>query len=184
MFKHILLPIDGSELSLSAAKMGIELAQTCGARVYALHVVPVFQAISYMYKSEALAAYEPTYAKEATRIAVEYLAQVQRLAEDAGVKYSGSYDVAEYPYEIILQTARDKGCDLVVMGSHGRRGLSRLLLGSVTQKVLLQGDVAVLVCRRAIPASHALPSSGNLVTTPSGGGDAVRDSEPVKLPPP
>lgn len=144
MFKHILLPIDGSELSLRAAKMGVELAKTCGARVYALHVVPTFQALVYM--SEALAASESTYTEEAMDLAAGYLADVKQLAEDAGVKYSGSYDVAERAHEVILQTAREKHCDLVVMASHGRRGLSRLLLGSETQKVLLQGDVSVLVC--------------------------------------
>ncbi len=143
MFKHILLPIDGSELSLDAAKMGIKLAQTCGARVYALHVVPAFQALVYM--SEAVAAAEPAYTEEAMGLAAEYLAQVRRLAEDAGVTYSGSYDVAEHAHEVILQTAREKHCDLVVMASHGRRGLSRLLLGSETQKVLLRSDVPVLV---------------------------------------
>ncbi|MEO6798698.1 MAG: universal stress protein [Rhodanobacter sp.] len=145
MFKHILLPIDGSELSLRAAKVGIELAQTCGARVYALHVVPAFQAINYI--SEAAAASEPAYTEQAMGLATEYLAQVQRLAEEAGVKYSGGYDIAERAHEIILQTASEKHCDLVVMASHGRRGLSRLLLGSETQKVLLQVDVPVLVCR-------------------------------------
>ncbi len=145
MFKHILLPIDGSQLSLNAAKLGIELAQTCGARVYALHVIPTFQALIYM--SGALASSESTYTEQATGLATEYLAQVQRLAEDAGVKYSASHEVAEHPHQVILQTARDKGCDLVVMGSHGRRGLTRLLLGSETQKVLLQGDVPVLVCK-------------------------------------
>lgn len=145
MFKHILLPIDGSELSLRAAKTGVELAKTCGARVYALHVVPTYQALIYM--SGALAASESTYTEQAMDLAAGYLADVKRLAEDAGVKYSGSYDVAEHPYEVILQTAREKQCDLVVMASHGRRGLTRLLLGSETQKVLLQGDVPVLVCR-------------------------------------
>ena len=144
MFKHILLPIDGSELSLRAAKMGIELAKTCGARVHALDVVPAFQALIYM--SEALAASEATYTEHSMELAAEYLDDVKRLAEEAGVTYSGHYDVAEHPHEVILQTAREKRCDLVVMASHGRRGLSRLLLGSETQKVLLQGEVPVLVC--------------------------------------
>lgn len=144
MFKHILLPIDGSELSLRAAKMGVELAKTCGARVHALHVVPAFQALIYM--SEALAASEATYTEQSMELAAEYLDDVKRLAEEAGVTYSGHYDVAEHPHEVILQTAREKRCDLVVMASHGRRGLSRLLLGSETQKVLLQGEVPVLVC--------------------------------------
>ena len=145
MFKHILLPIDGSELSLRAAKTGVELAKVCGARIHVLHVVPTFQAFVYM--SEALVAAEPSYIEESMKLAAEYLAQVKRLAEDAGVKYSGNYEVAERAHEVILQAIREKGCDLVVMGSHGRRGLSRLLLGSETQKVLLESDVPVLVCR-------------------------------------
>ena len=144
MFKHILLPIDGSELSLRAAKVGIELAQSCGASVHALHVVPTFQAFIYM--SEALAGAEPTYIEESMALATGYLAQVKQLAEQAGVKYSGNFDVAERPHEIILQTVREKACDLVVMASHGRRGPSRWLLGSETQKVLLEGDVPALVC--------------------------------------
>jgi nucleotide-binding universal stress UspA family protein len=145
MFKHILLPIDGSDLSLGAARLGIELAKTCGARIHTLHVVPSFQAFIYM--SEALVGSQAAYTEQAISLAVEYLAQVQRLAEDAGVQYSGSYVVAERPHEIIMQTTREQHCDLVVMASHGRRGLSRWLLGSETQKVLLQGDVPVLVCR-------------------------------------
>jgi len=144
MFKHILLPIDGSELSMRAARTGIELAQKCGAEVHALHVVPTFQALVYM--SEALAAAEPTYIEESIALASEYLAQVKQLAGSAGVKYSGNHEIAERPHEIILRTCREKGCDLVVMASHGRRGLSRLLLGSETQKVLLEGEVPVLVC--------------------------------------
>ena len=80
-------------------------------------------------------------------LAAEYLADVKSLAEHAGVKYSSSYVVAERPHEIIMQTTHEQHCDLVVMASHGRRGLSRWLLGSETQKLLLQGDVPVLVCR-------------------------------------
>ena len=145
MFKHILLPIDGSELSLRAATTGIELAKVCGARVHVLHVVPTFQALVYM--SEALVAAEPSYIEESMKLATEYLAQVKHIADAAGVKYSGNYDVAERAHEVILRTVRENGCDLVVMGSHGRRGMSRWLLGSETQKVLLEGDVPVLVCR-------------------------------------
>lgn len=96
---------------------------------------------------EALIGSEAAYTEEAISLAAEYLTQVQRLAEDAGVEYSGSYVVSERPHEVIMQTTREQQCDLVVMASHGRRGLSRWLLGSETQKLLLQGDVPVLVCR-------------------------------------
>lgn len=145
MFKHILLPIDGSDLSINAAKTGIELAKLCGAQVHALHVVPSLQ--SFMYMSDALIGSEAAYIEQAIVLAAEYLARVQRMAEDAGVTCNGSYVVAERPHENILQATREQHCDLVVMASHGRRGLSRWLLGSETQKVLLQGEVPVLVCR-------------------------------------
>ncbi len=144
MFKHILLPIDGSDLSLRAAKLGIELAQTCHARVYALHVVPPYQTLTYM--AEMLATTEVIYTQEAVGRAEEYLTQVQRLAEDAGIKYSGGHIIGERPHEIIISTATAQHCDLIVMASHGWRGVTRLLLGSETQKVLLKGDVPVLVC--------------------------------------
>jgi nucleotide-binding universal stress UspA family protein len=144
MFKHILLPIDGSDLSLGAAKLGIELAQTCGARVYALHVVPAYQTFAYVV--ELLATTEQVYMEEAQARAAEYLAQVRSLANDAGVEYNDDRIVVERPHEVIIATAAAQHCDLIVMASHGWRGMTRLLLGSETQKVLLKGDVPVLVC--------------------------------------
>ncbi|MEO7066080.1 MAG: universal stress protein [Rhodanobacter sp.] len=144
MFKRILLPIDGSDLSLRAAKLGVELAQTCSARVHALHVVPSYQTITYV--TDMLSTTEAIYTDDAVTRAEDYLQKVRNLAENAGVKYSDGYVIAEQPFEVILQTAGEQHSDLIVMGSHGRRGLTRLLLGSETQKVLLRSDVPVMVC--------------------------------------
>jgi len=145
MFKHILLPTDGSDLSLRAVRLGVELAKACGARAYALHVVAPFQTIAYM--AEMLAATEIIYTEEATVRAGQYIAEVQRIATEAGVGYAGSYVFDDHPHEAILATAREQHCDLVVMASHGWRGVTRLLLGSEVHKVLLESEIPVLVCR-------------------------------------
>jgi len=144
MFKHLLVPTDGSELSVRAAKTAIELAATCHARIHALHVVPPFHTVSYM--AEMLAATELSYTQESISRAERYLADVRDLAATAGVACDTSYVLDDHPHQVIAQTASDKHCDLIVMGSHGWRGLNRLLLGSETQKVLLKANVPVLVC--------------------------------------
>jgi nucleotide-binding universal stress UspA family protein len=144
MFKHILLPTDGSDLSWRAVTLGIELARTCKARVYALHVVPSYHAIAYM--AEMLAATEITYVQDAIVGAGRYLAEVQRAAGEADVECASGYVFGEHPHEAIIETARVQHCDVIVMGSHGWRGLDRLLLGSETHKVILHSDVPVLVC--------------------------------------
>ncbi|OOG54112.1 universal stress protein UspA [Rhodanobacter sp. B05] len=145
MFKHILLSTDGSDLSLRAAKLGIELAGTSGARVYALHVIAPYHTIAYM--AEMLAATEITYARDATVRAGQYLAEVQRMAAEAGIECASSYVLDDQPHEAIITAAREQHCDLVVMATHGWRGFTRLLLGSEVHKVLLESEIPVLVCR-------------------------------------
>jgi nucleotide-binding universal stress UspA family protein len=145
MFKHILLPTDGSELSLRAVDTGVELAARLGARAYAFHVIAPFPASVYF--AELVQANEPTYTKEATANAERYLADVRRRAQAAGVSCGGSYETDARPYSAIVGAARKQQCDLIVMASHGWRGFDRLLLGSETHKVILNGDVPVLVCR-------------------------------------
>jgi nucleotide-binding universal stress UspA family protein len=144
MYKHILIPIDGSELSMRAAKAGIELAKLSQGKVSALHVISPFHNIAYM--GSILAASEIVYNAEAQENGERYLAQVKALADAAGVPYEGEASFGDQPFELIVQAIKDKQCDLVVMGSHGWRGMTRLLLGSETQKVLLRSDVPVLVC--------------------------------------
>ena len=145
MFKHILLPTDGSELSLRAVDTGIELAVRLGASVYAFHVIAPFPASIYF--AEIIQANEPTYTSEAVANAEKYLAEVRQRAQAAGVPCEGSHQVDTRPYSAIVGAARKQQCDLIVMASHGWRGFDRLLLGSETHKVILNGDVPVLVCR-------------------------------------
>lgn len=145
MFKHILLPIDGSRLSLRAARLGIELASTCGARVLVVHVIPPYHTIAYI--ADILAATEIAYTLDATARGEKYLAEVQQIAEESGVSCMIRQEFDDHPHQVIVRIAHEQPCDLVVMGSHGWRGMTRLLLGSEVHKVLLESEIPVLVCR-------------------------------------
>lgn len=145
LFQHVLLPIDGSELSLRAFKIGLELASTFGAKVLALHVVPPFNSIAYM--TEILAAAEVSYSQQAVQSATRYLDEAKKLAKAAKVPCECHYAFGERPHEAILEAVREYHCDLIVMATHGWHGLNKLILGSETQKVLLQSGIPVLVCR-------------------------------------
>jgi nucleotide-binding universal stress UspA family protein len=144
MYKHILIPTDGSELSLRAAKAGIELAKLCKAKVTAIQVVAPYQAIAYM--GSLLAATEFAYNEQAQTNAEHYLDEVKAMAEAQGVAFDSEILSNDQPWEAIVKTVASKQCDLIVMGSNGRRGMTRLLLGSETHKVLLRSEVPVLVC--------------------------------------
>jgi nucleotide-binding universal stress UspA family protein len=145
LFKKLLLPIDGSELSLRAFAMGLELARTFGAKVLALHVVPPFNSIAYM--TEILAAAELRYSQQAVKSASQYLDKAKELAIAAEVPCECHYAFGERPNEAIIEAVATHHCDLIVMATHGWHGLNRLVLGSETQKVLLRSTVPVLVCR-------------------------------------
>lgn len=145
MFKHILLPTDGSEVSLHGVKLGLELARSCGASVYALHVIPPFHTFTYV--TEMLAATEATYMAGAVERAERYLTEVRDLAQKAGIPCEGGHVVSDMPSDWIVQEAQNRHCDLIVMASHGWRGITKLLLGSETQRVLQTSPVPVLVCR-------------------------------------
>lgn len=144
MFKHILLPVDGSALSLRAADMGIALAARVGARVHGLHVLDPFPAIGYF--AQVIQASRSDYDQAAVGRAEQYLAEVSKRARAAAVPCDSSHEFDHRPYCAIIDAARKHHCDLIVMASHGWRGLDRLLLGSETQKVLLHGNLPVLVC--------------------------------------
>lgn len=144
MFKQILLPTDGSELSLKAVRLGVDLAKACCASVIALHAVPPAQTIAYV--AEIMASMEFDYAKEATRFAERYLEEARAIATEAGVPFDCVMLFGEQPYQAILKTAEERKCDLIVMASHSWEGLARLLMGSETHKVMLKSSVPVLVC--------------------------------------
>jgi nucleotide-binding universal stress UspA family protein len=144
MYKHILIPTDGSELSMRAARNAIDLAKLCNAKVTAIHVIAPYQTIAYM--GALLAATEYAYNQEARSQAEQYLGEVRTMAEAADVALECEVITNQQPFEAIVNSVASKQCDLVVMGSNGRRGMTRLLLGSETHKVLLRCDVPVLVC--------------------------------------
>ncbi|MDW2981609.1 universal stress protein [Rhodanobacter sp. KK11] len=145
LFRHLLLPIDGSDLSRRAFRLGLELAKAFDARVLALHVVPPFNSIAYM--TEFLVAAELSYSKQAVQSATRYLDEAKKLAMDARVPCECRYAFGELPHQAILEAVGEHHCDLIVMAAHGWHGLNRLMVGSETQKVLLLSEVPVLVCR-------------------------------------
>lgn len=145
LFQHLLLPIDGSDLSLNAFTTGLEMAKVFGAKVTALHVVPPFNSLAYM--TELLAAAELRYSQQAVQSASRYLDKVKAMAKEADVACECRYSFGERPYEAIVETANAQHCDLIVMATHGWHGMNKMVLGSETQKVLIKSCVPVLVCR-------------------------------------
>jgi nucleotide-binding universal stress UspA family protein len=145
MFKHILIPTDGSELSLAAMEKGVALASEIGAKITALHVIPDYQAIGL--RMEMLEVTRSAYMIAAKQAADEALGAARRAASAAGVECEVHSAEHENPYKAIIEAAMDRHCDLIIMASHGRRGLSGLILGSETQKVLTHSTLPVLVYR-------------------------------------
>ena len=148
MFKKILIPTDGSPLSAQAANAGITFARSIGASVVALNVTQPFAAtIGFDGMAAAYAITDEDYEKAANEQADKYLANIVDRAQTAGVpaelRAVSNFNVADG----IVQAAEENSCDLIFIGSHGRSGLSRLLLGSVTAKVLSLATVGVLVYR-------------------------------------
>jgi len=147
MFKHILVPTDGSELSLQTARRAVSFAQEAGARVTAFFAKPDYP-ITYFGEG---ALVDPTgpeaFAELAEQKASDYLGAIRRLCEEAGVPCDTLSDTSDVPYEAIIAAAEKQGCDLIFMASHGRRGLGGFLLGSETNKVLTHSKIPVLVYR-------------------------------------
>jgi nucleotide-binding universal stress UspA family protein len=144
MYKHILLPTDGSDLSKAAIKHGLALAKTLGAKVTALVVSAPPPPL--VVDLESMAGAVAQYKVLVTSQTAKYLESVRREAENAGVECTALRVEHDKPYEAIVDTANAKGCDLVVMASHGLRGVSAIL-GSETLKVLTNSSVPILVYR-------------------------------------
>ena len=148
MFKHILLPTDGSKLSDRAVKHGVECAKSIGAKVTTIHVVPEFRMIvDEGFVSPMSAELKKRFENESQEHARKMLAKAEKVASAAGVKCESVAVVSDFPYQQIIDTAKKRKCDLIMMASHGRRGLSSLLLGSETAKVLTHSNIPVLVVR-------------------------------------
>jgi nucleotide-binding universal stress UspA family protein len=148
MFKHILVSTDGSKLSGKAIRTAVRLAAATGAKVTGSYIIAPYVAPMYGEAAIYVPAVSPKRYKELTqREARKALAAVEIEARTAGVEYRGASITANNPWEGIIRTARSKGCDLIVMASHGRRGLAGFVLGSETTKVLTHSKIPVLVCR-------------------------------------
>jgi nucleotide-binding universal stress UspA family protein len=142
VYKNILLPTDGTEFCEKAVRHGVALAKLGGARVTGVTVtVP-------MRLPQSVPPDLAERLRESRRVeAEEILASVEATAKASGVQCETLEVNDEHPYQGIISTAQSKGCDLIVMASHGRRGVSALLIGSETQKVLGHSTIPVLVVR-------------------------------------
>ena len=147
MFKHILIPTDGSALSLRAAKSAISMAKAQRARVTALYVAPEYHPDISGDFFPATFVSRPVFDAHVKKTADKYLGQVKKAAAAAKVPCTTLAANGDAPYLTIIKTAKARKCDLIFMASHGRRGLARLLIGSETSKVLTHGKLPVLVHR-------------------------------------
>ena len=149
MFKNILIPTDGSAMSQRAIERGVRLAREQKAGVTALWVGPVWEPNLYAYDKDVPPGFiSPRQHKEHVKRAGDrHLGKVRKVAASARVRCKSLCVEGVFPYLEIIKAAERNRCDLIVMASHGRRGISRLLLGSATSKVLANAKVPVLVCR-------------------------------------
>ncbi len=147
MFKNILIPTDGSKLSLSAIKSGVAFAKSIKAQITGCYVVEPFRPY---YFGDYIPPDMPTseeFERHAREAGEKYLEQIETEARAAGLKYRGSVVMADTPYAGVIDAAKKAKCDLIFMASHGRSGLSGILLGSETHKVLTHSKIPVLVYR-------------------------------------
>ena len=145
MYKHILIATDGSELAEKAVKTGLSLAKALGAKATAVTATEPWTA--FVTGEAAIGFPFEEYERSAAEGAAKILASVSSTAKQLDTPCATVHVKETYPAEAILQTAKDNGCDLIVMASHGRRGLVRLMLGSQAVRVLTHSTVPVLICR-------------------------------------
>ena len=145
MFKHILIPTDGSALSRKAVKAGIALARATGARVTGFYSPERYEILAYGEYFPANLISKEEWDKRSQKTAVRFLSAIEKEARAAGVRYAGVSLDSSAPWEAIVEAAKKKKCDLIFMASHGRTGLSSLLLGSQAAKVLSHSRIPVLV---------------------------------------
>lgn len=147
MYRHILIPTDGSALAHHAVSHGLSLAKAVGARITALVVEPTFNVLGeFPSRIDRISDDFTAYTKYAKAHAAKILSAVAEEAMAAGVAFEAVQTVHDQTYEAIVAAAKEKGCDLIVMASHGRGGIAAVVLGSVTTKVLTHSSIPVLVC--------------------------------------
>jgi nucleotide-binding universal stress UspA family protein len=142
MYKHLLIATDGSELAGKAVATGLALAKRLGAKITVITAIEPWLSIASSDTAAAFMQYQKAAEQDAARV----LGQVSAAAKEQGVQCE-TIMVTETAAEAIIGTANEKQCDLIVMSSHGRRGLARVLLGSQATRVLTLSSVPVLICR-------------------------------------
>ena len=145
MFKHILFPTDGAATSKHVIRECIDFAKDAGAIITALHVMPRYSRFAYHAEAEAESMHQ--FRRECIMAAEEFLEEITVEARAARVPCNPLHVTSDYPYDAIIRTAQDRHCDLIIMASHGRKGVKGMILGSETQKVLTHSTLPVLVLR-------------------------------------
>jgi nucleotide-binding universal stress UspA family protein len=147
MFKHILVPTDGSDFSMGSVKRALAFAKETGAKLTFFFAKPDYPIAFY---GEG-ALIDPTtpekFAEMANQQSQQILGECEALAKELGVEHATTATTSDVPYEGIIAAAEANACDLIFMASHGRRGIAAMLLGSETQKVLTHSKIPVLVYR-------------------------------------
>ncbi len=147
MYKHILIPTDGSPLSRAAALSAVDLARAVGARITGLFAAPAATPLAYRGLLPVGLRTPRKSAAMIEKAAGRYLEVIERAARAAGVRSECIHVTSDFPADTILDVAAKRKCDLIYMASHGHRGLTGVLLGSETQKVLARAKIPVLVHR-------------------------------------
>jgi nucleotide-binding universal stress UspA family protein len=147
MYHHLCLPTDGSPLSDHAIDEALALAHALRARVTALSVTTPYHV--FAVTPDQMVAVRGDYEHDAREVAWRHLRTVESRAHALGVPCESVVIEDEHPYEAIIAIAKERGCDLIAMASHGRRGIKGLVLGSETAKVLTHSSIPVLVYRPA-----------------------------------
>lgn len=145
MYRHILIPTDGSELSQKAIDYGMALAKSVNAKVTVMTVSTPFYALAI--EPGLITDTPEQYGKRTAALTAKYLNVAKEAALAAGVTCETMHVEHDQPYQAIIKTAAEKSCDLIVMASHGRRGISAIVLGSEAVKVLTHSSIPVLVFR-------------------------------------
>jgi nucleotide-binding universal stress UspA family protein len=145
MFKHILIATDGSDPSVKALAQGLSLAKSLAAQVTVVTVTEPW--VTQVTGEAAFGFPSAEYDKAVTASAGQILSKAGEAAKQVGLSCATIHVKDRHPAEGILEAAKAKTCDLIVMGSHGRRGLTRLLLGSQAQNVVTHSAIPVLICR-------------------------------------
>ncbi|HVO91170.1 MAG TPA: universal stress protein [Casimicrobiaceae bacterium] len=147
MFSNILVPSDGSSLSDRAVKEAIDLAKLTGGKITAVHVYPSFAGSPYGTFGPSEDILEEAHHRQAKAEADKLFGKIAKLAGESGVSVATQLVEGDDIYHQIISAAKRHKCDLICMASHGRRGLSAVVLGSETQKVLTHSTIPVLVLR-------------------------------------